>query len=123
MTRTERAISVPGMPFHRTRIVEHLAREILRSKGFTVLRSIDTCSLINLIAWAPGRGLFLIRVTTTRRTLSGAAEVTALWKDEIDILRAMPVPSGGAVHLWIYTDRKAWHRYQVLPGGLVEMDL
>jgi len=123
MTRNEGAISGSRMPFHRTRTAEYLAREILRSEGFSVLRSIDACSLINLVAWAPGRGLFLIRVTTTRRAISGAAEIAALWKDEIDILRAMPVPSGGSVYLWIYTDRKAWHRYQVHPGGITEMHL
>jgi len=123
MTRSEGAIPVDRMPFHRTRTTEYLAREILRNEGCLVLRSIDPCSLINLVAWAPGRGLLLIRVTTTRRAISGAAEIAALWKDEIDILRALPVPSGGSVHLWSYTDRKAWHRYQVLPGGLVEMDL
>lgn len=123
MTRIERGISISRMPFHRTRTAEYLARELLRIKGFTVLRSLDCCSLINLVAWVPGQGLILIRVTTTRRTLSGATEVASLWKDEIDLLRAVKVPSGGSVHLWIYTDRKAWYRYEVLPGGLLETTL
>jgi len=26
------------------------------------------------------------------------------------------------VQLWISADRKGWHIYQVLPGGIVEVD-
>jgi hypothetical protein len=25
--------------------------------------------------------------------------------------------------LWVYTDRKGWHRYQVLIGGISEVEL
>jgi hypothetical protein len=59
----------------------------------------------------------MIRVASTRRELSGAARVATLWHDEIRELRALPLPAGGSVQLWISADRKGWHIYQVLPAA------
>jgi len=123
MRRNERAVSHRRTILHRARTMEYLARDLLRASGYSVLRSCDPDSPINLVAWTPTGGSLFIRVTTTRQVITGAAEVASLWREEIEGLRAFPVPAGGSVHLWIYTDRKAWHRYQVLSGGLVETDL
>ncbi len=120
MRTNERRVSHRRTALHRYRTAEYLARDLLRVSGYSVLRSCDPDSPVNLVAWSVGRGSLLIRVTTTRRTLSGAAEVALALREEIDCLRLLPVPPGGSVHLWISTDRKVWHRYQVLPGGLVE---
>lgn len=123
MRTNKRAVSHRRNVLHRARTEEYLARELLRDSGYAVLRSCEPGSLVNLVAWTPARGSLLIRVTTTRRILSGAAEIALVWREEIDCLRSLPVPPGGSVHLWISTDRKVWHRYQVLSGGLVETDL
>jgi len=123
MRTNRRVVSHRRTGLHRARTREYLARDLLRSLGYSVLRSCDRDSPVNLVAWTPARGSLLIRVTTTRRTITGAAGVAAAWREEIENLRSLPVPPGGSVHLWISTDRKAWHRYQVLPGGLVETDL
>jgi len=82
-----------GLPRARTR--EYLARDLLRSLGYSVLRSCDRDSPVNLVAWTPARGSLLIRVTTTRRTITGAAGVAAVWREEIENLRSVglaPVP-------------------------------
>ena len=123
MRTNKRAVSHRRIVLHRARTAEYLARDLLRSLGYSVLRSCDPDSPVNLVAWSQARSCLLIRVTTTRRTITGAAGVATAWREEIENLRSLPVPPGGSVHLWISTDRKAWHRYQVLPGGLVETDL
>ena len=107
---------------HRARIAEYLARDLLLSRGYTVLRSIDADFLVNLVAWTPAGGPVMIRVTSTRRELSGAAQAATLWNDEIRALRALPLPAGGSVQIWISTDRKGWHIYQVLVCGRVCLD-
>jgi len=107
---------------HRARTAEYLARDLLRSRGYTVLRSIDADFLVNLVAWTPAGAPLMIRVASTRRELSGAAQIATLWHNEIRELRALPLPAGGSVQLWISADRKGWHIYQVLPGGIVEVD-
>lgn len=120
MRTNERRVSHRRTALYRSRIAEYLARDLLRNSGYSVLRSCDRDSPVNLVAWSLKRGSLLIRVTTTRRTLSGAAGVATAWREEIDRLRVLPVPPGGSVHIWISADRKIWHRYQVLPGGLME---
>ena len=123
MRTNERRVSYRRTALHRSRTAEYLARDLLRVSGYSVLRSCDPDSPVNLVAWSLARGSLLIRVTTTRSTLSGAAEVATAWREEIDALRLLPVPPGGSVHLWISTDRKVWYQYQVLPGGLMETAL
>jgi len=107
----------------RARTAEHDAREDLRRRGFTVVRSSEPDAPVHLVAWKLTRGTLLIRVVTTRRALTGAAEVAHLWREDIDRLRSDSVPANCEVHLWVYTDRKGWHRYQVLAGGITEVEL
>jgi len=107
----------------RARTAEHNAREDLRRRGFTVVRSSEPDALLHLVAWNLTRGTLLIRVVTTRRALAGASEVAHLWREDIDRLRSESVPANCEVHLWVYTDRKGWHRYQVLAGGITEVEL
>ena len=107
----------------RARTAEHDAREDLRRRGFTVVRSSEPDTLAHLVAWKLTRGTLLIRVVTTRRALAGASEVALLWREDIDRLRTESVPDNYEVHLWVYSDRKGWHRYQVLAGGITEVEL
>ena len=107
----------------RARTAEHDAREDLRRQGFTVVRSSEPAALIHLVAWKLTRGTLFIRVVTSRRALTGASEVAHLWREDIDLLRSESVPDNCEVHLWVYTDRKGWHRYQVLAGGISEVGL
>ena len=107
----------------RARTAEHDAREDLRRRGFTVVRSSEPDALVHLVAWKLTRGTLFIRVVTTRRALAGASEVALLWREDIDRLRSESVPANCEVHLWVYTDRKGWRRYQVLAGGITEVEL
>ena len=107
----------------RARTAEHNARVDLRRRGFTVVRSSEPDAPVHLVAWKLTRGTLLIRVVTTRRALTGAAEVAHLWREDIDRLRSDSVSANCEVHLWVYTDRKGWHRYQVLAGGIAEAEV
>ena len=107
----------------RARTAEHDAREDLRRRGFTVVRSSEPDALVHLVAWKLTRGTLIIRVVTTRRALTGASEVAHLWREDIDRLKSESVPANSEVHLWVYTDRKGCHRYQVLTGGISEVEI
>jgi len=106
----------------RARNAEHEAREDLRRRGYTVLRSCETDAPVHLVAWMLTRGTLFIRVVTTRRVIAGAADVATLWREDVERLRSVSAPVGCEVHLWVSTDRKGWHRYRVLPGGIAEAE-
>ena len=93
------------------------------TQDLTALMLLATDTLAHLVAWKLTRGTLLIRVVTTRRALAGASEVALLWREDIDRLRTESVPDNYEVHLWVYSDRKGWHRYQVLAGGITEVEL
>ena len=108
---------------YRPRNAEQDAREDLRRRGYTVLRSCETDAPVHLVAWKLTRGTLFIRVASTRRAIAGAADVTTLWREDVDRLRSVSVPAGCEVHLWVSTDRKGWHRYRVLAGGIAEAEV
>jgi len=120
MMMSDAAMPDPRGDRTRARNAEHEAREDLRRRGFSVLRSCETDAPVHLVAWQLTGGILLIRVVATRRAIDGAADVTALWRDDIDRLRALPIPAYCEIHIWVSTDRKGWHRYLVLPGGIAE---
>jgi len=123
MTASETKVSDHRGYHYRPRNAEQDAREDLRRRGYTVLRSCETDAPVHLVAWKMTRGTLFIRVATTRRAITGAADVTALWREDVDRLRFVSVPDGSEVHLWVSTDRKGWHRYRVLPGGITEVEV
>jgi len=102
---------------------EYEALGFLLNRGYLAIRAGVSTPLVHLVAMKPARGALLIRVATTRRAVNGASHVAALWKEDIDWLRSLPVPADCEVHLWVSTDRKGWHRYQVLPGGIAEAEV
>ena len=113
-------------PSHRTtiqqgRAAEFLALAILRKRGYTVFRSTGSDSLIHLIAWEDRNHPIFIRVKRARRPVSGAADVISRWPGEIEQLKHLPLPVGGAVQFWIYSGQQGWLFYEVLPGGLAEV--
>ena len=123
MRTNERSVSHRRTILYRARTAEYLARDLLRAQGYSVLRSCDPDSPINMVAWIPAGGILLIRIVTTRRAIAGASDIAHLWREDIDRLRSEPVPENCEIHLWVSTDRKGWHRYQVLVGGIAETEV
>lgn len=113
-------------PSHRItiqqgRAAEFLALAILRTRGFTVIRSAGSDSLIHLVAWEDRNQPIFVRVKRARRRVSGAAEVVSRWPGEIEQLKNLPLAVGGSVQFWIYSGQQGWSMYEVLPGGIVEV--
>lgn len=123
MKTNETEVSDHRGDHYRPRNAEHEAREDLRRRGYTVLRSCETDAPVHLVAWMLTRGTIFIRVVTTRRVIAGAADVATLWREDVERLRSVSPPVGCEVHLWVSTDRKGWHRYRVLPGGIAEAEV
>jgi hypothetical protein len=63
---------------YQPRNAEQDAREDLRRRGYMVLRSCETDAPVHLVAWKMTRGTLFIRVVTTRRVITGAADVATL---------------------------------------------
>jgi hypothetical protein len=85
-----------------------------------VVRLADPAFPAGLLAWSESGGLHVFRVVSTRRAVANASEAESLFHGEIDELRTIPRTIGGSLNLWIRTDRKAWRRYRVFPGGMAE---
>lgn len=107
----------------RAKGAEYEALGYLLNRGYLAIRAGVSTPLIHLVALKPASGALLIRVVTARRAIHGASHVAALWREDLDRLRSLPVPANCEIHLWVYTDRKGWHRYQVLPGGIAEAEV
>ena len=107
----------------RAKGAEYEALGYLLNRGYLAVRAGVSTPLIHLVALKPASGALLIRVVTARRAIHGASHVAALWREDIDRLRSLPIPADCEIHLWVYTDRKGWHRYLVLPGGIAEAEV
>ncbi|HII77292.1 MAG TPA: hypothetical protein HA264_09755 [Methanolinea sp.] len=107
----------------RAKGAEYEALGYLLNRGYLAIRAGVSSPLVHLVALKPARGALLIRVVAARRAIYGASHVAALWKEDIGRLRSLPVPADCEVHLWVSTDRKGWHRYRVLPGGIAEAEV
>ena len=113
-------------PSHRTtiphgRAAVFLARAILRRRGYTVIRSVGSDSLVHLTAWGDRDRPVFVRVKRSRKPVAGAADVVARWPEEIAELRTFPRANGGSVQFWIYCGQRGWKVYEVLPGGIAEV--
>ncbi len=105
----------------RGRAVEAMALDILRRKGYTVVRSRRSSSLVHLVAWCDRSRPVFVHVKRTRRTVAGAVDVAAIWREDIRGLQGLPRWDGMSVQLWVYTGRRGWRFYEVFPGGIGEV--
>lgn len=105
----------------RGRAVEVMAIEMLRRRGYTVVRSTRSSHHVHLVAWCDRAPPVFVHVKRTRRHLKGTAEVTAIWLEDIEKLKALPRWGRMSVQLWVYTDRNGWRFYEVFPGGIAEV--
>jgi Holliday junction resolvase len=106
----------------RGRAVEAMALDLLRKRGYSVVRSTYSSSLVQLVAWDARDRPVLIHVKRTRHVVNGAADVIALWPEDIAALQALPRGEGLSLQVWVSTDRKEWWFFEVFPGGITEVE-
>ncbi len=108
--------------YMRNREAGYMAREVLQSGGYHVVRTARTDDPVpfNLIAWRAGEPPALIR---TKRTRIHSHERTPArtCHDDLSALRGIALPYRATRHLWIWTDRQGWRFYDVFPGGICEV--
>jgi len=107
--------------YTKGREVEYLARDLLVSKGYQVLRSAGSHSPIDLIAWQDTGHPLLVQVKRNKIPLDRTARVAQKYRDDIGALRTMARPTGSTVELWVWTPHKGWRFYSILPGGICEV--
>lgn len=113
-------------PSHRIttpqgRVAEYLALEVLRSRGYTVIRSASQESLIHLVAWRGRDRPVFVRIRRSRRPARLAADVVSRWPEDIRELRMLLRRLDGSIQLWIYSTQ-GWQIYEILPGGIAEVE-
>ena len=122
MPATDRTGTAPAAYHHRVRAVEAMAFSLLCKRGYSVIRSMRYSSAVHLVAWCDWSRPLFVHVKRTRLDVAGAIAVSALWRDDIAALQAIPRWDGVSVQLWLYGGPRGWRFFEVLPGGITEVD-
>ena len=121
MPASEESKTAPPTNHNRGRAVEAMAFALLRKRGYHVIRSMRYSSVVHLVAWCDnGRPLF-VHVKRTRQQVAGAIEAAALWRSDVAALQALPRWDGVSVQLWVHAGPRGWRFFEVLPGGVLEV--
>lgn len=101
---------------HHARAAPALASYQLRRDGFSVIRTARR-EMFDLVAW---KGDHILFVVVRRSRSAGVSEWTDLVRDLARLSGEDFVP--GRIQLWILRSG-IWHRYRVLAGGLVPVEV
>ncbi len=107
--------------YNRSREVEYMARDLLRSNGYQVIRSSGSQSPVDLIAWREHDYPIFLQIKRTRIHLTHAGKVAQTYHDDLDAFRKIICPHMGTRHLWIWEDRHSWRFFHVLQSGICEV--
>ena len=122
MPANEKTGTVHTTTYHqRGRAAEAMAIDMLRRRGYTVVRSTRASHHVHLVAWCDRSRPVFLHVKRTRRVYSSVGDVAAIWREDIDALKVLPRWDNMSVQLWIYTVLKGWSFYEIFPGGIVEV--
>lgn len=113
-TATDCPRIVPG------RATEYLAREILESRGYRVMRSGSRDSAFHMMACRDRGEIIFIRIKRTRFSPATIEEVAQRWSYEIGQLRNL-TPLSDSVQFWVRSGLQGWRFYEVLRGGIREV--
>ncbi len=108
--------------YQRGRAVEAMAIDMLRRRGYTVVRSTRSSHHVHLVAWCDRARPVFLHVKRTRRAFAGVVDVVAIWRADIEALKVLPRWGDMSVQLWIHAVRRGWSFYEIYPGGIVEVE-
>ena len=113
----------PSRKYLRNRQVECLARDLLREKGYEVVRSAGVYAPVDLVAWKRDNSILFLRTGRIRTaSLESIVALASKFRHEIESLRRLPRLPSMTVQLWVYFDRHGWRFFDVHPGGIVEVE-
>ena len=105
--------------YRKGRDAEYAARHVLQDRGFFVVRSAGSKTPFDLIAWNSEDLIFLqIKRTTIPPNARGVSD---RYHADLAGGREIPRPPNSHFHLWVMVPKKGWWRYEVLPGGIMEV--
>ena len=107
--------------YHRGRGIEYLARDYLLDRGYHVIRSAGTQGPVDLVAWGHSRRVLFVQTKRSRRHIGSTHEVVKTFHPDFEDLRLLPRPDQTGVQLWLYQDQMGWRFFDVLPGGVKEV--
>ena len=121
MPASEDTKTAPPTNHNRGRAVEAMAFALLRKRGYHVIRSMRYSSVVHLVAWCDNSRPLFIHVKRTRQEVAGAIEAAALWRSDVAALQTLPRWDGVSVQLWVHAGPRGWRFFEVLPGGVLEV--
>ena len=101
------------------RDAEYAARQILKERGFFVVRSAGSKTPFDLIALSSEDLIFLQVKRST--TPPSAKWVSDRYQADLAGAREIPRPKRSHFQIWVMVPKKGWWRYEVLPGGIMEV--
>lgn len=120
MSGTDRKTPDPCNQILPGRATEYLARGILQSRGYSVIRSASRDSSFHMMACRDRGDVLFIRIKRTRHAPSTIEEVALRWTAEIGQLRNL-IPISDSVQFWVHSRPHGWRFYEVLRGGIAEV--
>jgi hypothetical protein len=105
--------------YRRGRDAEYAARNLLQEKGYSVVRSAGSKTPFDLIAWN-SEDLFFLQIKRTA-TPPSAKGIGNRYKKEIEKGEQTQRPGRSRFQLWVMVPKYGWWRYEILPGGLMEV--
>ncbi len=110
-----------GSNYNRSREVEYMARDLLRSNGYNVIRSAESRSPVDLIAWREHDYPIFLQIKRARIRVRDPGKVAQTYRDDLDAFRKITCPHKASRHLWIWEDRHGWRFFLVQQGGICEV--
>jgi hypothetical protein len=110
----------PSRSLLRNRKAEYMARDLLRDRGYDVVRSAGTDSPVDLVAWKDDGSVLFVRTARSRRSFEGVGDLSFRFRREIATLRRIPGRATLSVEFWVYFDHEGWRVFSVYRNGMVE---
>jgi Archaeal holliday junction resolvase (hjc). len=107
--------------YTRGREVVYMAREMLISNGYHVIRCAASKSPVDLVAWREHEYPVFLQVKRSRVHLSDPRTVVQTYRDDIDAFRTITCPHMASRYLWVWEGRRGWRFFHVLQGGICEV--
>ena len=94
-----------------------MARDLLKSDGYQVIRTAGSHSPVDLVAWRSHDSLLFIQARRTRSPINRSS-VAKTYQDDLAALRKIPRPHNAMIQFWLWNNRQGWRFFAVMPGGI-----
>jgi len=111
----------PSRILLRNREAASMARDLLRDRGYDVVRCAGNYSPVDLVAWNHDRPVLIVRTARSCQPYMGIVDLSFRFSREIAALRRISRPTCLSLELWVYYDHEGWRFFSVYRGGIMEV--